>query len=108
MRSASRRAGRLGRADPARRQGDVASAQEALPALARTFAASSGFEPLSGRHIVLPDDTGALGTVIFAREAPDARFTDPFSPGRLAACCRRAPIASNSRATPPARTAPRS
>ena len=57
---------------------------ETLEPVARAFAQASGFEPVAGRHVLLPGGDGALAAVLFAREAPDARHIDPFLPGKLA------------------------
>ena len=58
--------------------------RDSLPPVAQRFAQSMGFEPVAGRHVLLPDTDGSALAVIFSREAPGARATDPFLPGRLA------------------------
>jgi leucyl aminopeptidase len=57
-----------------------------IGAEARSFADAAGFEPKSGRHLLLPgkgDDDVRLGGVLFGLEGGD-ETTDPFLPGRLA------------------------
>ncbi|MDB5649280.1 MAG: Leucyl aminopeptidase [Hyphomicrobiales bacterium] len=56
----------------------------ALPPMAAAFARASGFEPRAGRHCILPDAEGGLAGVLFAIEAADARYVDPFLAGKLA------------------------
>jgi leucyl aminopeptidase len=57
---------------------------ESLPAPARAFAKAAGFEAKSGRHLLLPDEQGAVACVLFAIEGEDAKARDPFLPGKLA------------------------
>jgi leucyl aminopeptidase len=53
-----------------------------LDANARAFAAASGFEPLSGRHVLLPGTDG-VAAVLFALEDAAKPAKDLFLPGRL-------------------------
>ncbi len=55
-----------------------------LDAPARAFAEASGFEPLAGRHALLPGRDGGLSAVLFAVEEPEKSAKDLFLPGRLA------------------------
>ncbi|RFB78499.1 leucyl aminopeptidase family protein [Methylovirgula sp. 4M-Z18] len=55
-----------------------------LSAEARTFCDSCGFEPKSGRHIVVPDTKGRIGAVVMGLESGSA-WRDGFLPGKLAA-----------------------
>jgi len=50
----------------------------------RAFAEALGFEPIAGRHAVLPDADGRPAIVLFAIASDDAPRRDPFLPGRLA------------------------
>ena len=52
-----------------------------IGAEACAFADAAGFEPKSGRHLLLPGKVG-LGAVLFGLEAAND-VTDPFLPGRL-------------------------
>jgi leucyl aminopeptidase len=52
-----------------------------LGAEAGDFADAAGFEPKSGRHLLLPGKNG-LGGVLFGLESADD-VSDPFLPGRL-------------------------
>jgi leucyl aminopeptidase len=52
-----------------------------LEAGGRGFADAAGFEPKSGRHLLLPGKSG-IGGVLFGLESPD-EAKDPFLPGRL-------------------------
>jgi leucyl aminopeptidase len=52
-----------------------------ISAEARAFADAAGFEPKSGRHLLLPGKAG-LGGVLFGLEAAND-VNDPFLPGRL-------------------------
>ena len=57
-----------------------------IGAEARSFADAAGFEPKSGRYLLLPgktDDDVRLGGVLFGLEGED-EAKDPFLPGRLA------------------------
>jgi leucyl aminopeptidase len=47
------------------------------------FAEASGFEPKPGRHLVLPDASGAIGGVLFGIEPADTPAKDLFRAGRL-------------------------
>ena len=47
------------------------------------FAKAAGFEPLPGRHALLPGPDGALAAVLFGLEEEGKPF-DPFLPGTLA------------------------
>ncbi len=51
---------------------------------ARHFSEAMGFEPVPGRHLVVPDKNGSISAVLFAIESRGARAPDPFLPGRLA------------------------
>jgi leucyl aminopeptidase len=53
-----------------------------LGASARDFAEAAGFEPKSGRHLLLPGADG-FASVLFGIEVLDAPAADPFLPGRL-------------------------
>jgi leucyl aminopeptidase len=55
--------------------------RERLDAGARAFAEAAGFEPKSGRHLLLPGKKGLSG-VLFGLEAADD-LKDRFLPGRL-------------------------
>ncbi len=55
-----------------------------LPAPAQAFAAACGFEPAPGRHQILPNSGGGIGSVVFGLEAEDAPARDLFLPGQLA------------------------
>jgi len=50
---------------------------------ARAFAKAAGFEPLAGRHVLLPGPDGALAAVLFGLEEEGKPF-NPFLPGTLA------------------------
>ena len=54
-----------------------------LDAAGRAFADAAGFEPRSGRHLLLPAADGSLAGVLFGLDAPDNRARDPFAAGRL-------------------------
>jgi leucyl aminopeptidase len=47
------------------------------------FAKAAGFEPLPGRHVLLPGPDGALAAVLFGLEEEGKPF-NPFLPGTLA------------------------
>lgn len=47
------------------------------------FAAAAGFEPRSGRHLLLPGADGTLSGVLFGLDAADNPSPDHFLPGRL-------------------------
>ena len=49
----------------------------------RAFADASGFEPLAGRHLLLPGADGNLAGVLFALEPADEPHKDLFRPGAL-------------------------
>src|SRR4051794_8789267 len=55
----------------------------ALGAPGLTFADATGFEPKPGRHAVLPGADGGVAGVLFATEADDDTFANPFLPGAL-------------------------
>ena len=57
--------------------------QAALSPTARAFAQASRFEPKAGRLLVVPDDAGALGEVLFAVGEADDPGTDPLIAGKL-------------------------
>ncbi len=48
------------------------------------FAQAHGFAARPGQHLVLPDAAGALAAVLLGVETAQARWRDPFAPGRLA------------------------
>jgi leucyl aminopeptidase len=54
-----------------------------LDARACAFATAAGFEPLPGRHALLPGADGALAGVLFGIE-DEAKPFNPFLPGTLA------------------------
>jgi leucyl aminopeptidase len=60
-----------------------ADVRKMLGAEACGFADAAGFEPKSGRHLLLPGKSSALGGVLFGLEGTDD-VKDPFLPGRLA------------------------
>jgi leucyl aminopeptidase len=60
-----------------------------LVGAARRYGEAMGFEPVPGRHLVVPDKDGAISAVIFATEGRGARSPDPFLPGRLASILPR-------------------
>src|SRR5437879_2108597 len=49
----------------------------------RAFAEAAGFEPRSGRHLLLPGPDGALAGVLFATENVNDTAADPFRAGAL-------------------------
>lgn len=53
-----------------------------LPPAAAQFAAAAGFEPSPGRHLLLPEDNGAVYAVVFGVAGKGAR-ADPFLAGKL-------------------------
>ncbi len=55
----------------------------ALDRDACAFAEAAGFEPVAGRHALLPGPGGALAGVLFGQEDADKR-RDPFLAGKLA------------------------
>jgi leucyl aminopeptidase len=57
--------------------------RDGLAASARAFADTAGFEPVAGRHLLLPGADGALAGVLFALEPAARRHKDLFLPGRL-------------------------
>ena len=61
--------------------------RERLEARGSAFAEAAGFEPKSGRHLVLPDAAGGIAGVLFALEAdtPHHRFAAGRLPGLLPA-----------------------
>jgi leucyl aminopeptidase len=63
--------------------GNWAEVSTALEPTARAFAEGTGFEPLPGRHALLPQPDGGFGGVLFGVEAPDQPAKDPFLPGKL-------------------------
>jgi leucyl aminopeptidase len=50
----------------------------------RRFADAAGFRPEAGKHLIVPDKSGALAGALFGLDAPGKRDADPFLPGRLA------------------------
>ena len=60
---------------------NFADVRKMLGAEAAAFAVAAGFEPKSGRHLLLPGKKG-LGGVLFGLEGAD-EAKDPFLPGRL-------------------------
>src|SRR6478736_3307494 len=54
-----------------------------LDSRSRAFAEAAGFEPVAGRHLLLPSEQGALASVLFAIEG-DEETKDLFRPGALA------------------------
>lgn len=59
--------------------------QDTLHPEGRAFALAQGFAAKPGQHLILPDATGAIASVLLGVEGRDARRRDPFAPGRLAA-----------------------
>ena len=59
------------------------SVRDELDSRGRAFADSSGFEPLPGRHLLLPSPDGQLAAVLFGLEADDDPNKDLFRPGAL-------------------------
>jgi leucyl aminopeptidase len=55
---------------------------------AAAFAEASGFEPVAGRHALLPGPDGTLAGVLFAEEAENVAH-DPFLAGKLASALPR-------------------
>ncbi len=60
-----------------------AAAAANLPASARRFAEAQGFAGQAGRHCLCPGAGGRLGLVLAGVEGEEARWRDPFAPGRL-------------------------
>jgi leucyl aminopeptidase len=56
-----------------------------LDARSRTYADAAGFEPLAGRHLLLPGPDGGLAGVLFGLEDADASSKDLLRPGALPA-----------------------
>ncbi len=56
--------------------------REQLDASARAFAEAANYQPKSGRHLLLPGDSG-LGGILFGIEAASDATKDPFLPGTL-------------------------
>src|SRR5215470_10601283 len=54
-----------------------------LDARTRAFVEAAGFEPRSGRHLLLPGPDGALAGVLFAIENATDSNADPFRAGSL-------------------------
>jgi leucyl aminopeptidase len=48
-----------------------------------TFLRAAGYEPKSGRHLVVPGPDGKLAGVLFGLENPDEPVKDLFRPGQL-------------------------
>ncbi len=65
-------------------KGSWPQAAGTLPPEGAAFAAACGFEAKPGQSCLLPGRDGALGSVLFGVEAPDARGFDPMLPGKLA------------------------
>ncbi len=63
--------------------GNWAEVGAGLEPQARAFAETTGFEPLPGRHALLPQLDGGLGGVLFGLEPPEQAAKDLFLPGRL-------------------------
>ncbi len=59
------------------------SISASLPDAAKVFAKASGFEPVAGRHLVVPDSQGQIALVLFGLEAKSTRQIDPFLPAKL-------------------------
>jgi leucyl aminopeptidase len=57
---------------------------ESLPAPARAFALSQGFEATAGSHCILPDASGDIFGVLFGLDGEKAKHVDRFLPGKLA------------------------
>ena len=51
----------------------------------RRFAAAQGFKAEAGRHVLVPDEEGGIGGVLFGMGGADAAERTPLLPGRLAA-----------------------
>lgn len=64
--------------------GWAALAERLAPEAVR-FAQAQGFVARPGQHLVLPDATGAIAAVLLGVDTAEARWRDPFAPGRLAA-----------------------
>ena len=62
----------------------AAGVLEGLSPLQRDWATVNGFEPTSGRHLVLPDASGGVAGALFGLEGLDARHRDGFLPAKLA------------------------
>src|SRR5205823_4667981 len=57
--------------------------RERLDARERAFADAAGFEPKTGRHLLLPAADGGLAGALFALEPGDEAGKDLFLPGAL-------------------------
>jgi leucyl aminopeptidase len=55
-----------------------------LHSQARNYADAAGFEPIAGRHLLLPSEQGKIENVLFALEKPDDPNKDLFRAGALA------------------------
>src|SRR5262245_15759699 len=58
--------------------------REELDPRSRAFAEAAGFEPIAGRHLLLPSQQGGLAGVLFAIEAAEEANKDLFRPGAVA------------------------
>ncbi|MCA3595554.1 MAG: leucyl aminopeptidase family protein [Methylobacterium sp.] len=58
--------------------------REALPPMARGYAASVGFKPMSGRVLVLPGETGTAGAALLGIGSDEGLSEQPFLLGKLA------------------------
>jgi leucyl aminopeptidase len=58
--------------------------REKLPAAARAFADASGFEPDTGRHLILPDAKGGIAGCLFGLGKRGDKNADPLLAGKLA------------------------
>jgi leucyl aminopeptidase len=59
------------------------SARDGLDSRTRAFVDACGFDPLPGRHLLLPSADGQLAGVLFGLEADDDPNKDLFRPGTL-------------------------
>ncbi len=60
-------------------------ATQILDARERAFAKAAGFEPKTGKHLIVPDAEGSLAGVLFGLEDANDPARDLFRPGALAA-----------------------
>ena len=80
--------------DLVRCRGDLSGGTKSIGAELSAFADAAGFEPKSGRYLLLPGKNGeALGGVLFGLEGPD-ESPDRFSPDGWRNICRMAPTVS--------------
>ncbi|MGH6716078.1 MAG: leucyl aminopeptidase family protein [Bradyrhizobium sp.] len=59
------------------------SIRDSLPASGRHFAAANGFAAKPGSCVILPNEDGAIGQVLFGLDEATAGSSDPFRPGAL-------------------------